>query len=121
MFLEKMSLTCFARDIFFLTTLISLMQTRYEFLLLFLTVSTITPNSNKDKKMFQVFTSKVKGFLENSFTKRFPIVQLKYTHNFRRTVNKPRTFKSLVNGFEFRGLDPRPQYSASLLVHTWLI
>ena len=71
--------------------------------------------------MFQLFTSTVKGLLENSFTKRFAIVQLKYTHNFQRTVNKPRTFKSLANGFKFRELDPRPQYSASLLVHTWLI
>ena len=97
------------------------MQTWYEFLLLVLTVSTITPYSNKDKKMFHFFTSTVKGLLENSFTKRFAIVQLKYTHNFQGTVNKRRTFKSLANGFEFRGLDPRPQYSASLLVHTWLI
>lgn len=71
--------------------------------------------------MFQFFTSTVKGLMENSFTKRFAIVQLKYTHNFQGTVNKRRTFKSLANGFEFRGLDPRPQYSASLLVHTWLI
>ena len=70
------------------------MQTWYEFLLLVLTVSTITPHSNKDQKMFHFFTSTVKGLLENSFTKRFAIVQLKYTHNFQRTVNKPRTFKS---------------------------
>ena len=106
---------------FFLTTLISLMQTWYGFLLLFSTVSTITPNSNKGKKVFQFLTSTVKGLLENSFTKRFAIVQLKYTHNFQGTVNKRITFKSLANGFKFRGLDPRPQYSASLLVHTWLI
>ena len=71
--------------------------------------------------MFQFFTSTVKGLLENSFTKRFAIVQLKYTHNFQPTVNERRTFKSLANDFKSRGLDPRPQDSAPLLVHTWLI
>ena len=46
---------------------------------------------------------------------------IKIHPQFQGTVNKRITFKSLANGFKFRGLDPRPQYSASLHVHTWLI